>query len=479
MTKYNVTHVTFMAVSVLIAVILLYGAYEIVTEYHRYYFERERQDVDIVLNQVNGIWKFYMNNEECFSTYEAGNFGLVSGQFTSFHVSQYSKGRYGVEASTLPMSLTLRFESGSAAFQAVKAESQETISSTNIITGPSHYTPISVDQVVVDVGEENNISLQQIICAPEVIFSPPYVVSVSSYSWQSLQDSSHSTVLLRYEFLNSAKPITIMLLNALTDAGWFEQILITYNPDLATRPRANVSVGVKGDRLTYYLPTFDTYRISGPITLQSAYVREMELEQIVGTIGYANYQQPLISGISALDRRKLEIGDIDSNFLVFPSTEEDEAYIVSGETSNIIWRDEQIIFNRWQLLSDEVHAALIAAALGLLGWLTLQFVKLWLKVYKTIQAGAPSTAPEQSVTSTKEKHPSRIDIPDGHTVLALRSGTYLAGALYQQSTWYRKKCILRDTYFSFDNKVWQKGPGSVAVDTKQIVYSYINHTSKE
>lgn len=470
MKRHKMIRVVFITLSVLAAIILLYGIYEITTEYHRYYFQRDSQDVDIVLDEASGTWIFRMDNEVCFSSYSLGRFSMGLEDFTQyiwFNVPQYSEGVYRVRARGLPMSFTLRSETGNAIFNGIKAESQERFSSTHTFTTSVSYTSLTAEQIVVDIGKENDIYLRQIICAPEVLFVSSGGIVIRNQSRLSLQETTNSTVLIDYAFLSNAKPITMTLINARTNSELFEEILIIYKPDMEDFPRTHLTVDVRGEDLTYFLPTQDSFRISGQAELNSAFVREIELDNIAGTIGYANYEQSLSPAISAFDRRGLKLGDSNSFFSVFTSMQ-DGGYVINGRTASIIWRDEQIIFTRWQLLSDEVQAAIIAAALGLLGWVIVQVVKVSSRIYQSI----PSDPSENQPSS-----PPIVTVPNGHTILVLSSGIHLAGAIIREPSWFRKKYVLQDTYLLKRDEMWSKGPEFVSVEASKIEYSYINHAA--
>lgn len=442
---------------IMLFIVLLFRFSIFAYEAYKSFFLPRESRVDVVLEDFDSM-ELSMNGESCIDPAQPA-------EFIDIIVRHPFRTDYAVSSSS-PISFALSFQSGTVYLEKYETDVTAPITISRVVTD-ARGIQIWADQLTVDFENPESISLVESICTP-ALYVDSFGILMKTRAEPGEMDASR--IATTQSFSETGQAVVITLQNVEEDDTYYEEMVIRYVSG-ENSTDSKVFIRGQGEDVNFVLPNAANPQYEQALfSISTGFVQGVV---VTNPSGYMTLEHEGITDFLTKERStsahyELHLSNDDSSdsSSVIISSRFRGGYSIFGDVTNATYLGNQLISSRWQLLSSDLQAAVVTAALGAIGYLLVKigpgFYKRYSHFIDRLLGGEAGF----------EKPDQELVVPPGYLVLVLTSGRALAGVAKESPRWYRRRYVLVDVYL-YDGSEWREGPSSVSVEAEQVVYSYL------
>jgi len=337
------------------------------------------------------------------------------------------------------------------------------ITFTRFVTSP-RVLDVSAAGLAVTFGDPNHVELEESICTPALVLTSLGSIHKAGYSLA--HDISRIRTTQSFEAPDQV--VTIRLDHPEYKHTEYDSIVVTFTANYSFEKSA-LTIQTSNADLEFRLPGFaGLEEKESSVRLDVAMVREAVISDPVGymTLRFEGMTEFLPREAHAFGVNELHLQGKRAGDIIAHSRFGEDGLTIFGSVTSAKYLGNELVRSSWQLLSPELQAAIITAALGVLGYICVRTGPNLYRVYLR--------SVDRLLLSKADTGSTRSDacVPKGHLVLVLAHGGAIAGVAKKSPCWYRPHYLLADVYVC-DGQNWRKGPSTAEVDYRQVAYWYV------
>lgn len=443
---------------------LVYLIFDSAVEAYKGFFLPRESRFDIALEDFDDM-QVTMDWHACV------NPDLGIGHF-EYQVSNPFNKNYLIQSTSTPLTMTVGFQQGIVNIAGVTSGITETIQSNYDFTELQGIT-FQANQLQVHYENPENLSLLGNVCTPKLIIYGGFVTgSIHQSYYISRFQRDYSRVNTVQSFNNSNEKVQIEIQEVVFDDSFYDKLIIQYESNRNYQDSKLYILSI-GDGLRFDIP--NGKRISeeqkSSFDVISAYVDDVKIINPSGqiTLEYEGVTEflPKLGGTAMQNELSLKN---DSSYLIITGWHAGTVSIF-GDVTEAYYLGNRLNHSKWEQVSPDVQAAIIAALLGAIGFILVQTGPKFYKRYSSnIDKYFSNSQEEQAEVGGDES--GRLSPPIGTFVFELNSGKLVAGRLVSRPNWFKRRFVLSEVFIK-ESDCWQKGPSSIWIDSRQVSYFYI------
>jgi len=444
--KRNLIFLYYLLVSlppIILAIIATYYS----TDIYKYFFHTRTAPIKGIIETQDEI-QFYMNPESCLDKSggrtEYATFGIHNPNNKGFQF-----------LSNDPITLSLVFDNGTLLIEKFPVDSTETISYSQTITDLWTLNLLAEEASIVP-SSSASFRVYADICDSYFIINNSEVRKIPT----SELENSGTNIFFTYFFENSDQEVQITIDNASDQEGIYEKVQITY----LTQDYGSITVESQGRILHFSIPSGKSNSDPSNLTLYSFKAQGI---RFINPSGYVNIDpEGIIPFQVNEDEQSVLFLRNNGNNRVFLLPGVGESLAISGLANSIAYKNIELLHSRWQLLSPELQASIVAACLAAIGYLVVQFSPRIYRKYVTLLRGRFFPKNRSEISDKK------IIVPNGYEVFKLSDGCMVAGKLIKKPNIFRKSYTISNVYLLDAADEWHKGPKNLVLHERRIIYHF-------
>lgn len=455
-------------VPLLLLVYLFFGS---VFEAYKGFFLPRETYIDVALEDFDDI-EVTMDWHACVDS------SLGNGHF-EYEVSNPVSQDYLIHSVSTPLTMTVGFQEGAVNIVGFASGITETILSDYDFTEIQGVT-FQANQLEVNYDNPENLTLLGNVCTPKLILFGRFVsggIHQSYFSTRQYRDYSRVNTIQSFNHPN--EKVQIQIQEAVFDDSFYDELIIQYESNQNYR-ESELHIRSRGDGLRFDIPNGKAVSEDQESSFDviSAYVDDVKIINPSGqiTLEYEGVTEflPKLGGTAMQNELFLKH---DSSYLIISGWRAG-AVSIFGDVTEATYLGNRLNHSKWENVSPDVQAALIAALLGAIGFTIIQTGP---KIYKSYIFAIDKYFPPLIETNedNEEKTEEIISPPIGSLVIELNSGKKVAGLIIKAPTWLKKRYLLKNIFLSKPDGNWEKGPSSLTINVSQVSFSYLVEESRQ
>jgi hypothetical protein len=427
---------------IILAIIAIYYS----TDIYKYFFNTRTAPIKGIIESQDEL-QFYMNPESCLDVSD----GETEYATFSNHNPINKDFRF---LSNDPITLSLGFDNGTLLIEKFPIDSTKTISYSKTITDLWTLNLLAEEASIVP-SSNASFRIYANICDTYFIINNS---NVRKIPLSELEDSG-TNIFFTYFFNNSDEEVQITIDNASDQDGIYKKVQITY----LTQDHGSITVESQGRILNFSIPNGKSSSDPPNLTLYSLKAQGI---RFINPSGYVNIGPEGIVPFQANDDEQSDLvlrNNFNNRVFLLPGA--GESLVISGLANSIEYRNIELLHSRWQLLSPELQASIVAAGLAAIGYLVVLFSPRIYRKYAILVRGRFFPKNRSEISDKK------IIVPNGYKVFKLSDGCMIAGKLIKKPNIFRQSYTISNVYL-FDDDEWHKGPKNLVLHKRRIIYHF-------